>query len=141
MKATRLQFASIFEWLLAAAVVAAVLAAGSVVFREMRAVRAVMPVIAGAARTDDVPAGIPPRAVSVPVLLLDRGKAVHIGERLSDVEARLGSEGQAAADVVDREGPRERLIRAYDYAGAHFVLVFELADRTTEQRVAAIYVR
>ena len=46
-------------------------------------------------RTVATPAGVPPRAVSVPVLLLPDGKEVRVGETLSQIAQRLGREAEA----------------------------------------------
>src|SRR5687767_2704307 len=109
MGATRVRFVSIIEWVLAALIIAAALAAGSIAYREIRTVRAVMPVIASEANLfDDAPAGIPPRAVSVPLLLLGNGQEVKIGDRASEVAARLGSAAKLISESVERSAVRER---------------------------------
>jgi len=142
MEATRVRFGSVLEWVLAAAVIAAALVAGSIVFQEFRSVRAVMPVIAGEAGIFyDPPAGIPPRAVSVPLLLLGNGQEVRIGDRASEVAARLGSAAKLISESVERTEVRERLTRFYIEVGVQFAVVYEAIERTAEPRVAAIYLR
>ena len=141
MEALRLRFGAILEWLLAATCVAAVAALGSVLFREARSVGSVIPVISGETRVEDVPAGVPSRAVSVPMLLLDRGKEVRVGDPRSEVEARLGKDTATGLEAVDQNGRRQRLTRAYDYVGTQFVLVFEQSSPDAEPRVAAIYLK
>ena len=142
MEATRVRFGSILEWVLAAAVIAAALAAGSIAFQEFRSVRAVVPVIAGEASIYyDPPAGIPPRAVSVPLLLLGNGQEVRIGDRASEVAARLGSAAKLVSESVERTAVRERLTRFYTDVGVQFAVVYEAIERTAEPRVAAIYLR
>ena len=141
MEATRVRFGSILEWLLAAAFVAGAAALVSMAFGEMRNVRAVVPVIAGEAPTYDIPPGIPARSVSVPMLLLGNGRAVRLGDRASEVAARLGEAQQAVSESLDRSEVRERVTRFYSYLGTQFVLVFEDIERNTDSKVAAIYLR
>ena len=129
------------EWLCAAAFIAGALALGSVFLAEVRTVRPVMAVIAGPAPVVDTPAAVPPRATSVPMLFLGNGREVHLGDRVSDVVARLGAASRAGVEALERDAVRERLTRFYDYAGTKFVLVFEALDREAEPRVAASYLR
>ena len=100
-------------------VIAAVLGLGSIVVREFRTVSAVTPVIAREALSPSpVPAGVPSRAVSVPMLLLPDGKEVRVGEQLD-------ADGVAVAPACMRSG-RKRwtarrkvsgMTRFYEYAG------------------------
>jgi hypothetical protein len=142
MEATRVRFGSILEWVLAALFTAAALAAGSVVFNEIRTVQPVMPVIAGEQSLYyDPPAGIPPGAVSIPLLLLGNGEEVRIGDRASEVAARLGSAARIISESIERSAVRERLIRFYSDVGVQFAVVYEALERSAEPRVAAIYLR
>jgi hypothetical protein len=142
MEAARVRFGSILEWALAAAFVVAVLAAGSILVRELSSVRAVVPVIAGDARIYyDAPPGIPSRAVSVPLLLLGNGHELRVGDRASEVVARLGTAVTVLSESVERSVVRERLTRFYSDVGVQFAVVFEAFERNTEPRVAAIYLR
>jgi len=140
MQATRARFVSFLEWAVAAVVLAAVAALGSIVAREVRTLNAVTPVIAGETLPDPpVPAGIPSRAVSVPMLLLGDGQTVRMGEGLETVAQRLGGAAETRPPSVERAPNGVRLTRFYEYAGARFVLVFEPLERTGEPRLAAIY--
>src|SRR5687768_2940711 len=141
MEATRVRFGSILEWLLAAAFVAGAAALVSMASGEMRNVRAVVPVIAGEAPAHDVPAGVPPRSVSVPMLLLGNGRDVRLGDRASEVAARFADAPQVISESLDRSEARERVTRFYNYLGTQFVLVFEDIERNADSRVAAIYLR
>lgn len=142
METTRFRFGSILEWALAAALITAVVAGGSVLFQELRTVRAVVPVIAGEISTyPEPPAGIPSRAVSVPMLLLGNGREVQLGDRVSDVTDRLGSAVKVLSESFERDAVRERLTRFYSDVGLQFVVVFEAIERNAEPRVAAIYMR
>jgi len=142
MKATRVRFESFIEWAVAAAFIVAILAAGSVAVREVRTVNAVTPVIAREARPDPpVPAGVPSRAVSVPVLLLADGKAIRVGDSLSAIALRLGRQAEVGVQSVERAPNGERLTRFYEHAGTRFVLVFEPFQRDAEPRIAAIYLQ
>src|SRR5687767_4182858 len=141
MGATRVRFGSILEWLLAAAFVAGVAALISVSFGEIQNVRAVIPVIAGEAPVNDMPAGVPPGSVSVPLLLLGNGRDVRLGDRASEVAARLGDVPQVISESLERSDVRERVTRFYNYLGTQFVLVFEDIERNADLKVAAIYLR
>jgi hypothetical protein len=143
MEATRVRVESVLEWALAAAFMLVALAVGSLVVREVRTVSAVTSVIAreAPAAASAAPAAVPPRAVSVPVLLLPDGNSVRVGETLSDVAARLGRQAEAGAQAVERAPNGERLTRFYEHAGSRFVLVFEPFERDAEPTVAAIYLQ
>jgi hypothetical protein len=145
MEATRVRVESVLEWAIAAALMLVALAVGSLVVREVRTVSAVTSVIAREAPDRDAapaaPAAVPPRAVSVPVLLLPDGNSVRVGETLSDVAARLGRQAEAGAQAVERAPNGERLTRFYEHAGSRFVLVFEPLQRDAEPTVAAIYLQ
>jgi hypothetical protein len=140
MQATRVRVVSLLEWVVAAFVLAAVALFGSIVVREIRTVHPVTPVSARETLPDPpVPAGIPARAVSVPVLLLSDGNSVRVGQSLEAVTLRLGE--ATAAQSVERAPKGDRLTRFYDYAGVRFVLVFEPFERNGRPRVAAIYLQ
>jgi hypothetical protein len=141
MEATRVRFGSILEWLLAAAFVAGAASLVSIVFSEIRNVRPVIPVIAGEAPVNDIPVGVPPRSVSLPMLLLENGLEVRLGDRASDVAARLGDASRVISESLDRSEVRERVTRFYDHLGTQFVLVFEDVERNAEWKVSAIYIR
>ncbi len=135
----RFPLAPVFEWVVAALFLGATVVVGSMILRQLtptpsvRAVPAARPVIAS------IPAAVPPRAVSVPVLPFLDGKEVRIGETVSAVAARLGRAAESGRQEVDRGSLGERLTRFYEYAGSRFILVFEPFERSGEARVAAIY--
>ena len=142
MEATRRRFESLLEWTLAAAFIAALLGIGSVVVREIRTVNAVTPVIAREPTpTPPVPAGVPSRAVSVPVLLLHDGNRVRIGDSLGAITSHLGRQAETRAPMIDHAPNGERLTRFYDFAGTRFSLVFEAFGTNGEMRIAAIYLQ
>lgn len=141
MEATRVRFESFVEWAVAAAFIAAMLAVSSLVVREFRTVSAVMPVIARESLPPAAPAGVPSRAVSVPVLLLADGREVRVGDTLPAVAARLGRQAEVGAHSVQRTPQGETLVRFYEHAGTQFVLVFEPFEWGGEPKVAAIYLQ
>jgi hypothetical protein len=142
MQATRVRFVSFLEWIVAAGVVAAVVALGSIVAREIRTVNPVTPVIAGESRPDaPVPAGVPSRAVSVPMLLLPERLVVRVGDRLDAIVARLAGASEIRPPTVEWGASGERMTRFYEYAGTRFVLVFEPFERKGAPRIAAIYLQ
>ena len=142
MEATRARFGSAIEWVLAAAFIIAAVVVASIVVRELRTVSASMPVIAREPQAPAiVPAGVPARAVSVPVLLLPGKKEVRVGDSVSAIAARLGRGAEVGSQMVERSRFGERLTRFYELGGTRFVLVFEPFEARGEPRVAAIYLQ
>lgn len=143
MEATRVRFGAAIEWVLAAAIMAAAVALGSAVVREMRTVNATTPVIAREAQpvAFTPPAGLPARTISVPVLLLPGDKVVRVGDTAAAIAARLGREAEVGTQTVERGRYGDRLTRFYEHAGQRFVLVFEAFERGGDPRVAAIYLQ
>jgi hypothetical protein len=136
----RFRLAPVFEWLVAATFLLATVYVGSMLFRELRPLPTTH-VQAAAARpiVASVPAAVPARAVSVPVLPFLDGKEIRVGETVSAVAARLGRAAESGRQEVDRGSLGERLTRFYEYSGSRFILVFEPFERNGEARVAAIY--
>ena len=143
MDAIRARFGSILEWIVAAVFLVGAVGLVSIVVREMRSASSALPVIAqeAAPGTPAPPAGVPPRAVSVPVLLLPGGKGVRVGETVPDVAAHLGRSAEVGRQIVDRSRFGERLTRFYEVAGTRFVLVFEPFEENGDPKVAAIYLQ
>ena len=143
MEATRARFGSVLEWILAAACIVIAFVVVSLVMREVRTVSAALPVIAHEAQasTSTPPAGVPARAVSLPVLLLPGGKEVRVGETVAAIAARLGREAEVGTQAVERARFGERLTRFYEHAGTRFVLVFEPFEQNGDPKVAAIYLQ
>ena len=143
MEATRARFGSALEWIVAAAFIVIAFAVGSIALRELRTVSAALPVIAHEAQasTATPPAGVPARAVSVPVLLLPGGKEVRVGESVAAIAARLGREAEVGTQSVERARFGERLTRFYEHEGVRFVLVFEPFEHNGTPKVAAIYLQ
>lgn len=142
MEATRVRFESLIEWGVAVVCIVALLAVGSLAVREFRIISALTAVSARETLpASAAPAGVPSRAVSVPMLLLPEGLEVRVGDRISAVAARLGGAAAAGRQTIERTAQGERLTRFYDQLGTHFVLVFEPFDGGAEPRVAAIYLQ
>jgi hypothetical protein len=137
---SRFRFAPIVEWAVAAAFLFATLAVASLIVRELRTPAPVR-VSAAAARplVASIPAAVPSKAVSVPVLPFIDGKEIRVGETFSTVAARLGRAAEIGRQDVDRGSLGERLTRFYEYAGSRFIVVFEPFERNGEARIAAIY--
>jgi hypothetical protein len=137
----RLRLAPVFEWLVAAAFLFATFVVGALILQELRApvpvrVRASQPARPLVAT---IPAAVPARAVSVPVLPFLDGKEIRIGETVSAIASRLGRAAEIGRQEVDRGSLGERLTRFYEYSGSKFIVVFEPFERNGEPRVAAIY--
>ncbi len=142
MEATpvRARLGSALEWLIAAAFLLATFAVATLIVRELRtAPRAAGPITAPAAVS--LPAGIPTRAISVPVLLLLDGKEVRVGQSVDHVSRELGRSAEVGRQLADRGALGERLTRFYEYNRTRFVLVFEPFERNGELRVAGIYLQ
>lgn len=132
------RFSSIVEWVVAIAFLAASALVVSLIVWEL--VERPAPV-APAPSLSSVPSAIPARAVSVPVLALQGGQEIRVGETVSAVSARLGRSAEVGYQEVDRGRGGERLTRFYEYRGTRFILVFEPLERQGEAQLAAIYLR
>ncbi len=135
----RARLGSVLEWIVAAVFLAASIVVATLIVRELRtAPRAAAvperPVSA-------LPAGVPTRAISVPVLLLLDGKEVRVGDPVERVARTLGRSAEVGTQLADRGALGERLTRFYEYNGTRFVLVFEPFERNGELRVAGIYLQ
>jgi len=144
MEATPQRFTSILEWAVAVAFIAAILVVGSLVVREFRTGSA-LPTVSASVQ-DAVPAaaapvGVPPRAISVPMLLLSDGKEVHVGETMSAIVERFGQHAVVGKQTIERGVHGQRVTWFYDHVGTRFVLVFEPFEAHAEPRVAAIYLQ
>lgn len=135
-RARRLRFGSIVEWALAAGLFIVIAAVASAVFREVRTVRPVVPVIAGEAGLYyDTPAIIPAGAVSIPVLLLESGAELRVGATASDVARHV----KVLSESVEQGPERQRVTRFYMDGGVRFAIVFEAAEPDGELTAVAIY--
>jgi hypothetical protein len=134
----RLRVAAVLEWLVAAAFLAATVLVGAMIFNELTTASR-RQTVAASPPLISMPAVIPARAVSVPVLPLADGKELKIGDSIAAIAARLGRAAESGRQEVDRGSLGERLTRFYEYAGARFILVFEPVNRGGELKVAAIY--
>lgn len=136
----RLRIAPLIEWMIAAAFLLATVAVASLVVRELRGPNTILaetpaarPLVAS------MPAAVPPRAVSVPVLPFLDGKEIRVGQTATAVAANLGRAAESGRQEIDRGTLGERLTRFYEYSGSKFIVVFEAFERGGEPRVAAIY--
>jgi hypothetical protein len=139
MDATRARVSSLFEWLIAVACILGVIAIGSVVMRNLGSVTAIAPVIAHEEAPPDPPASVPPRSVSVPVLLLTDGSELRVGDTATDVSARLGRGAEVAPAAIDRTPSGERVTRFFAQNGQRFAVVLQPLAGDGQARVAAIY--
>lgn len=137
----RARFGGAVEWAIAVAFLAATVAVGSLIVREINVTPAAGAASPGTtpAAPAPLPAAVPERAVSIPALPLAEGGEIRIGETLSVVSRRLGRAAESGRQEVDRGSLGERLTRFYEHEGVRFILVFEPFERNGEPRVAAIY--
>ena len=139
MDATRPRVSSLFEWLVALACILVVVAMGSVLMRDIGNVTAIAPVIAHEEPLPDPPATVPPRSVSVPVMLLADGSALRVGDAAADVLGHIGTNSEVAPPTIDRTAFGERVTRFYAQNGQRFAVVLQPFAAAGEVRVAAIY--
>lgn len=139
MDVVRARVGSAVEWAVAGLFLAATLAVASLALRELRAVASTTPPGSQAAFASMAPAGLPERAVSVPLLLLAQGKEVRVGNTASRVAQVLGREAETGGQRTDRGPLGERTTRFYDFSGTRFAVVLE-APGGGEPKVTAIYI-
>ena len=139
MDATRARVSSLFEWLVALACILAVVAIGSVLMRDISNVSAIAPVIAHEEALPDPPATVPPRSVSVPVMVLADGSELRVGDTAADVLAHISANSEVAPPTIDRTALGERVTRFYAQNGQRFAIVLQPLAVDGDVRVAAIY--
>jgi hypothetical protein len=141
MEATpvRARLGSALEWLVAAAFLLATITVATLIVRELRTA----PRAAAAPETpvSALPAAVPTKAISVPVLLLLDGKEVRVGDSVDRVARTLGRSAEVGTQLADRGALGDRLTRFYEHNGTRFCLVFEPFEREGELRVAGIYLQ
>jgi hypothetical protein len=138
----RVRLAPALEWLVAAVFLLATLGVASLIVRELRSVPETTVASAAAAVIPaSLPAAVPARAISVPVLLLLDGRQVKVGDTVEQAAGVLGRSAEVGRQVVDRGALGERLTRYYELEGTRFLLVFEPFERGGALRVAAIYLQ
>jgi len=139
MDALRLRLASALEWAVAAAFLAATVGVASLVLHDMRGptLRAATPAQQPAVTA--VPAAVPAGAVSVPVLTFSDGRDIRVGDTAVDVAGRLGRSADTGREEADRGRLGQRLTRFYQYAGFHFLVVYEPFEKNGVPRISAIY--
>jgi hypothetical protein len=139
----RARLGSVLEWLIAAAFLLATVAVATLIVREFRtAPRAAAS--ASEPASASLPAGVPTRAISVPVLVLldgKEGKEVRVGQSVDHVSRALGRSAEVGRQLADKGALGERLTRFYEHNGTRFVLVFEPFERNGPLRVAGIYLQ
>ena len=144
VEVTRARFGSLLEWALAAACALAIAALGSLAIEALRTPRGIVRVNVEAAEGGgtpelDPPAAIPPRAVSVPLILLKDGTELRVGERESSISPKLTRAWQTGGEALERTASGNRVTRTYDDGFRKFLLVFDPPDDATELRLSAIY--
>ena len=96
----------------------ATVAVASLVVRELRGpARVLAETPAARPLAASMPAAVPPRAVSVPVLPFLDGKEIRVGQTAAFVATNLGRAAESGRQEVDRGTLGERLTRFYDTPG------------------------
>jgi hypothetical protein len=127
---------SLVEWLAAGVVAAATLSA---CFTWVGPWLTNTPGGAPSVEANQVPEGVPPRAQSVPMLVLLDGTTIRVGDLQSDLRARLGESPDDPAPEVSRGPFGDRIIRTYDRQGSQFFVVCERTEPAGPVKVARIY--
>ncbi|MEQ1756842.1 MAG: hypothetical protein ABL986_00890 [Vicinamibacterales bacterium] len=140
MDGRRSRWRSLGEWMVAAALMAAVALFGLNLLGEFRGPDPAIPQAeeTGAAAPPP-PSAVPPRAVSVPFVPLAGNVRIQVGEFAADVLARVRDLVQAGADVVERRADGERTTREFRHAGGRFFLVTESSE-DAQPRITAIFI-
>jgi len=115
VEVTRARFGSLLEWAVAAACALAIATLGSLIFQGLRTPRGIVRVnveAAEAAPMPDPPAAIPARAVSVPLILLNDGTELRVGERESTISAKVKRAWQTGVETLERTTAGTRITRA-----------------------------
>lgn len=137
MDERRLRIGSLFEWVAAAVCVLGILWLLSVPLQQLSGPRV------DAALVDireKLPPGVPSGATSVPVMLLEDGRAVRVGDLEAGV-AKLLPPGAADGPPHVSVGEfGDRLTRAYRVNGSRVYVVSERTERGGPPRVAGIYI-
>jgi hypothetical protein len=142
MDASRVRLGSLFDWIVAGVFLAATCAVGVLIVSELRSVGRQAPTPTEKREFPAVlPASVPARAISVPVLMLLDGKQIRQGDSLDQVTALLGRESEVGTQTIDQGPLGERLVRSYEHAGTRFILVFEPFERNGPLRVTSIYIQ
>ena len=136
MDERRLRIGSLFEWVAAALCVGGVLWLVSVPLQQLSGPRVDAALVDS---REKLPPGVPSGATSVPVMLLEDGRAIRIG----DLEAAL----QKLLPTGAADGPPhisvgefgDRLTRAYRVSGSRVSVVSERSERGGPPRIAGIY--
>jgi hypothetical protein len=143
MDAVRARVGSAVEWIVAAVFLLATLAVGSLVLRELRAAASATPpaTMSAAVSAAALPAHIPEKAVSVPLLILAPEKEIRVGDTAAHVAAVLGREAETGVQQSDIGPQGERTTRFYDFSGTRFALVYESPEKGGSHKVTAIYLQ
>ena len=127
------------EWLMATVFLLATLGVTLLIVRELQTAPALI-APAGPSEPQDLPAPVPPEAVSVSSLLLMDGTTLRVGDGESRIDPLL-ARASIEATSIDTGALGSRLTRSYTYLGTRFLLVLEPFERRGERRVAGIYLR
>ena len=143
MDVVRARVGSAVEWVVAAVFLLATLAVASLVLRELRAAASATPpaAIPASVSAAALPAHIPEKAVSVPLLILAPEKEIRVGDTAARVAAVLGREAETGVQQSDVGPSGERPTRFYDFSGTRFALVYESAEKGGSHKVTAIYLQ
>lgn len=137
MDERRLRIGSLFEWVAAAVCVVGLLWLLSVPLQQLSGPRVDAALVD---LRDELPPGVPSGAVSVPVMLLEDGRAIRVGDLETAVAKLLPRVAAAGPPHLSAGEFGDRLTRAYQIDGSRVYVVSERTERGGPLRVAGIYV-
>ena len=135
MDERQLRIGSIFEWVAAALCLVGIVWLLSVPLQHLIGPRV------DAALVDvreELPPGVPSGATSVPVMLLENGRAIRVGD-LEAVMARLLPGAADGPPHISAGEFGDRMTRAYRVGGSRVIVVSERSERGGPARVSGIY--
>ena len=140
MEATRTHVGPLLEWACAALLILGGVVTATFAIRNVHHVTMVpmTPVMAREADVPVPPSVLRPGAVSVPMLPLSEGRTLRLGTRAADLRTLMNGV-ERGADIVDRDGARDRTTRVYTLSGTPVAIVVEPPRPGAEPLVVAIY--
>jgi hypothetical protein len=131
-----LRIGSFFEWLAAAAGVAALIWLLSVPLQRVIGPRVDAALVEVPA---SLPPGVPAGAMNVPAIMLLDGRQIRAGDLQTRVTSMLPESAARGPTVVSTGEFGERRTRAYVVDGTRFFVVCERLERGGPIRVAGVY--
>ncbi len=139
MLAGRLRFGPIGDLAIAALFLAATVAVGTLILRELNTIHHSP---ASAAPPPSSPSVVPANrlSIAVTVLPLPDGQELRVGDTLEKMSKVLAQATEVGARGVEKGRIGERVTRHYEYGPVSFSVVLEAFERNGVMRIASLYV-